>query len=80
MSDEIRHPKKVTIDLDRPYVTNDVYLGHEDNDRRKPFVGRVTVTEDVAEDIKRRQAEWAKYDASRHRDNGRSVQAGSIQG
>lgn len=80
MSDELRHDKKVTVELDKPYVTNGYYHGHVDGDPKKPFVGKTTVNSQDAEDLEQRKAAWAKYDASRHRDNGHQIAAGNLTG
>lgn len=69
MSKELRHEEKVEITLERPYQTNGQWMQ-----------GTVNVSPDVAEDLQRRQAEWKKYDDSRHRDNGRPIDVGSLVG
>lgn len=79
MSD-IRHDKKVTVELDRSYVTNGYAHGHVDGDVRKAFTGKTEVTEDIAQDLAARQKVWADYDASRHRDNGSQIAAGNLSG
>lgn len=80
MSNEIRHDKKVEVTLDKPYNTNGYYHGHKDGDPRKAFIGKTTVNEQDAADLEQRKAAYAKYDASRHRDNGQQIAAGNING
>lgn len=80
MSDELRHDKKVTVELDKPYMTNGYAHGHVDGDLRKAFTGKTTVSEADAQDLEQRKAAWAKYDASRHRDNGQQIAAGNLSG
>lgn len=77
---EIRHDKKVTVELDKPYVTNGYYHGHVDGDPKKPFTGKTEVSAAVAEDLEQRKKVWTAYDASRHRDNGHQIAAGNLTG
>lgn len=72
--------KKVEIKLDQAFVTNGYYHGHVDGDPKKPFIGKTSVTMQEADDLERRKADWAKYDASRHRNNGHQISAGALTG
>ena len=65
--------KLVEIELDVPLQTLT-------KDGRKEYFGKVKVTKDVADDLKRREHEYHQYERSLIRNNGRSVEAGSIVG
>lgn len=80
MSDPILRDKKVEVQLDRTYVTNGYAHGHVDGDIRKPFIGKTTVNEQDARDLEERMKTYKNYDDSRHRDNGRQINSGAING
>lgn len=68
-------PKEVTIILDRPMITNGKALGWEIVDGKPKFTGKVTVAEDVAEDLQRRMQEAQASDQARMRNDGKSIDA-----
>ena len=66
----------VEITLKRPFYTNGVAYGFEKKtiDGRKVdvFTGKAKVTQDVADDLAERDARYEAYEASLHRDGGKS--------
>jgi hypothetical protein len=68
-------PKLVSLVLDRPFITNGKALGWEIIDGKAVFTGKVEVTEDVAEDLMRRQKEAQASDQARMANNGVSIDA-----
>jgi hypothetical protein len=47
---------------------------------KKTFFGKVKVTREQAEDLKRREHEYHQYERGLIRNNGRKIDAGSIVG
>lgn len=72
MSDQTRHDKKVTVELDVPLVNVGRVDGgkYDGNKNQTVFEGRVEVTAEQAEDLLRRQKEWSQYEKNLIRDNG----------
>lgn len=67
--------KEVTIILDRPMITNGKALGWEIVDGKPVFTGKVTVSEEIAEDLQRRMKEAQLSDQARMRNDGKSIDA-----
>jgi len=69
---ELRHDKKLTIDLDVPLTTQGKHEGgkYDPNSNKTVFYGRMEVDEATADDLLRRQKEFHKYESSLIRDNG----------
>lgn len=65
--------KLVEINLDVP-LTNIVQGG------KKEYFGKVKVTQEVADDLKRREHDYLMYERSMIRDNGQQINAGSLVG
>lgn len=66
--------KLVEVKLDRPYTTNGVTYGYEDDVRDgkkvKVFTGKANVPKEVADDLESRQATYREYEAGLHRNKG----------
>lgn len=80
---DLRHDKKVTVELDVPLKNS----GRTEGGRYDPklastfYEGRVEVSEQTAEDLLRRQKEYHNYERSLIRDNGmKNLDAGNIVG
>lgn len=69
-------PSLVEITLKRPFYTNGVTYGFEekriDGKKVNVFTGKAKVTQDVADDLLERDARYDAYEASLHRDGGKS--------
>lgn len=72
---EVKEVKMVSLILDRPFITNGKALGWEKVDGKMKFTGKVTVPENVAEDLQRRQSEAQASDNARMNNNGKSIDA-----
>ncbi len=82
MSD-LRHDKKVTLELDTPLTNIGRYEGgkYNGNNNTTTYHGRVEVSEEVAEDLLRRQKDFNQYEKNLIRNNGkRDMFSGEISG
>lgn len=67
--------KMVDLVLDRPFMTNGKPLGWEVVDGKAVFTGKVSVPEDIAEDLTRRMQEAQASDQARMSNNGETIDA-----
>lgn len=69
--------KLVEVNLSRPFTTNGVVHGYEDqvqNGKKvKVFTGKAMVSPELAEDLNRRDAEYKQYLDELNRDKGGQV-------